>query len=142
MNAKEYLQEIRTTDEMIDEMKKDRDHLSGMRYRITQNLKPVVSSGGGTHGGFTNASDGLIDLEREIDREVYRLVNMKREARTLLAKLRLRNMKHYKVLNRYYIRHESFEKIAVDMGCSYRNVCYIHGRALQTFQRVLDAREG
>jgi hypothetical protein len=140
MNAKEYLQEIRTTDEMIDEMLKDRDHLSGMRYRITQNLKPVVSSGGGAHGGFTNASDGLIDLEREIDREVDRLVDMKREALPLLAKLR--NPKHYKVLNRYYIRHETFEKIAVDMGCSYRNVCYIHGRALQAFQRVLDAREG
>lgn len=138
MDAKEYLQEIRDTDEKINEMLADCDHLSGMRFRITQNLKPVVSSGGGSRGGFSSASDGLIDLEREIDREIDRLVDMKREVLPLLLKLRKPN--HYKVLNRYYIRHESFEKIAVDMGCSYRNVCYIHGRALQAFQKVLDQR--
>lgn len=139
MTAKEYLQEIRDSDELINEMLAQRDQLSGMRYRITQNIKPVVSTGGGSHGGFTNASDALVDLEREIDREVNRLVDLKRQARPLLAKLRKAN--HYKVLTRYYIQHQSFEQIAVDMKCSYRNVCYVHGRALQEFQRVLDARE-
>ena len=138
MEAKEYLQEIRDTDEKIDEMMKDCDHLRGMRYKITQNLKPVVSSGGGSHGGFTNAADSLIDLEREIASEIDRLVDMKREAGAMLA--RLRKPKHFKVLHRYYIQHETFERIAVDMGYTYRNVCYLHGRALQAFQKVLDER--
>jgi hypothetical protein len=93
-------------------------------------------SGGGAHGGFANASDGLIDLEREIDREIDRLVDLKREAGAMLAQLE--NPQHYKVLHRHYILFESFEQIAVDMGYSYRNVCYLHGRALQVFQKVLD----
>lgn len=136
MDAKEYLKSIKTADAIINEKLKECDQLRGMRYKITQTLKSVMVSGGGSHGGFTDASDRIIDLEREIDRDVDHFVDLKREAGALLAELK--NEQHYKVLHRHYILFESFEKIAVDMGYSYRNVCYLHGRALQAFQKVLD----
>ena len=139
MDAKEYLRSIKKADAIINEKLRERDQLKGMRYKVTQTLKPVMVSGGGSNGGFTNASDRLIDLEREIDREVDRFVDLKREADVLL--MQLENEQHYKVLHRYYVLFESFEKIAVDMGYTYRNVCYLHGRALQVFQKVLDAHE-
>ena len=139
MDAKEYLRSIKKADAIINEKLRERDQLKGMRYKVTQTLKPVMVSGGGSNGGFTNASDRLIDLEREIDREVDRFVDLKREADVLL--MQLENEQHYKVLHRYYVLFESFEKIAVDMGYTYRNVCYLHGRALQAFQKVLDAHE-
>ena len=139
MDAKEYLRSIKKADAIINEKLRERDQLKGMRYKVTQTLKPVMVSGGGSHGGFTNASDRLIDLEREIDREVDRFVDLKREADVLL--MQLENEQHYKVLHRYYVLFESFEKIAVDMGYTYRNVCYLHGRALQAFQKVLDRNE-
>lgn len=139
MTAKEYLKSIKKADAIINEKLKERDQLQGMRYRITQTLKPVMVSGGGSQGGFMDASDRLIDLEREIGREVDRFVDLKREADALLRQLD--NEQHYKVLKRHYILRESFEKIAVDLGCTYRNVCYMHGRALQAFQKVLDAHE-
>lgn len=137
MEAKEYLKGIKRADAIINEKLKECDQLRGMRYKITQTLKPVVVSGGGSHGGFTDASDKVIDLEREIDGYVDQLVDLKREAGALLAQLE--DPKHYRVLHRHYILFESFEKIAVDMDCTYRNVCYLHGRALQAFQKVLDA---
>lgn len=137
MEAKEYLKGIKRADAIINEKLKECDQLRGMRYKITQTLKPVVVSGGGSHGGFTDASDKVIDLEREIDGYVDQLVDLKREAGALLAQLEV--PKHYLVLHRHYILFESFEKIAVDMDCTYRNVCYLHGRALQAFQKVLDA---
>lgn len=138
MTAKEYLKSIKKADAIINEKLKERDQLQGMRYRITQTLKPVMVSGGGPHGGFTDASDRLIDLEREIDREVDRFVDMKREADALLRQLD--NEQHYKVLKRHYILFESLEKIAGDMNYTYRWICILHGRALQCFQRVLDNR--
>lgn len=139
MEAKEYLKSIKKADAIINEKLKECDQLRGMRYKITQTLKPVMVSGGGSHGGFTDASDRVIDLEREIDKEVDRFVDLKREAGALLAQLE--NPKHYKVLHRYYIQFDSLEQIAVDMKYTYRNVCYLHGRALQAFQKVLDAHE-
>jgi len=139
MEAKEYLKSIKRADAIINEKLKEKDQLRGMRYKVTQTLKPVMTSGGGSHGGFTEASDRLIDLEREIDRDIDRFVDQKREAGKLLAQLE--NPKHYQVLHRHYIQFESFEKIASDFGNTYRWVCIIHGRALQAFQRVLDRQE-
>jgi hypothetical protein len=139
MDAKEYLESIRSQDTIINGMLKERDQLAAMRYRITQELKQEMVSGGGSQGGFTDASDRLIDFEREIDREVDRLVDMKREAGAMLK--RLKNPKHYDVLHRHYILHDSLERIAADMGYTYRWVCILHGRALQCFQKVLDRHE-
>lgn len=139
MCAKEYLNSIKRADAIINEKLKELDQLRGMRYKITQTLKPVMVSGGGSHGGFTDASDKIIDLEREIDKDIDRFVDLKREAGAKLAQLE--NPQHYQVLHRHYILFESFEKIAVDMGYTYRNICYIHGRALQCFKQVLDKHE-
>lgn len=139
MDAKEYLRSIKKADAIINEKLKELDQLRGMRYRITQTLKPVMVSGGGSHGGFTDASDRLIDLEQEINRDIDLFVDLKREAGVFLRKLE--NPQHYRVLHQHYVMFETFEQIAVDMGYTYRNVCYLHGRALQAFQRVLDERE-
>ena len=138
MDAKEYLNSIRKADAIINEKLKELEQLRGMRYKITQTLKPVMVSGGGAQGGFTNASDSLIDLEREIDRYIDHFVDLKREAGSLLAQLE--NPRHYQVLHRHYVMLESFEKIAVEMGYTYRNICYIHGRGLQCFQKILEAQ--
>lgn len=136
MDAKEYLKSIRRLDTFINGMINERDQLRGMRYKITQTLNPVKVSGGGTNEGFTGASNRLIDLEDEISREIDRFADLKREAGEMLKQLD--DPKHYEVLHRHYILFESFEKIAVDMDCTYRNACYLHGRALQVFQKVLD----
>lgn len=136
MEAKEYLKSIKRMDTIIDGMIKERDQLRGMRYKITQVLNPVKVSGGGTNEGFTGASNRLLDLEKEINTEIDRFADLKREAGEMLKQLE--DPKHYEVLHRHYILYESFERIAADMSYTYRNICYIHGRALQVFQRVLD----
>lgn len=139
MDAKAYLKSIKKMDTIINGMLKEREQLQGMRYKITQQLNPVRVSGGGTNEGFTGASDRLLDLEGEINREIDRFADLKLEAGVLLKQLE--NPKHFDVLHRHYILFESLERIAADMGYTYRNVCYLHGRALQVFQKVLDKHE-
>lgn len=139
MDAKEYLKSIKRMDVMINGMVRERDQLRGMRYKITQVLNPVKVSGGGTNEGFTGASDRLLDLEEEINREVDRFADLKQEAADMLK--RLEDPKHYEVLHRHYILFESLEKIAGDMDYTYRWICILHGRALQCYQKILDKHE-
>lgn len=136
MDAKEYLKSIKLMDVMINGMVRERDQLRGMRYKITQTLNQVKVSGGGTNEGFTGASNRLLDLEEEINREVDRFADLKQEAGEMLKQLE--DPKHYEVLHRHYILFESLKRIAADMEYTYRWVCILHGRALQVFQKVLD----
>jgi DNA-directed RNA polymerase specialized sigma subunit len=43
-----------------------------------------------------------------------------------------------KVLHKRYFEYKPWEQIACEMGYSYRNVCYIHGKALQAFEALME----
>jgi hypothetical protein len=113
--------------------------LTDMALRIT----PAMSGSGGAGGnqdklGSTVAR--IADKEEEIDKAVEKLVTLKHEAYTLMSMLH--DPAHIKVLHGRYIQYRSFESIASDMGYTYRNICYLHGRALQAFGKVLEERTG
>ena len=73
---------------------------------------------------------------KEIERDKVKLKGMISEACDLLA--RVPGKAHYDVLYKRYIEYQSFERIAVEMDYTYRNVHYLHGRALQAFDKVLE----
>ena len=138
-NAKEYLSQIRRYDTMIDSMLDEVDSLYAMVTRITPVLKDDVVSGGGQQDKMGNAIAKIVDLKERINREIDQLVDIKREASSLLAKVS--NPDHFKVLHKRYILYETFEQIALDMNYSYRWICKLHGRALQTFGKILQEEE-
>jgi anaerobic ribonucleoside-triphosphate reductase len=137
MQAKEYLNRIGRCDAHINSKIAEVEALYAMVTRITPAMKQDVVSGGGSEDKMGNAVARIVDLKEEINREIDTYVDMKREASMLMDKLG--NSLHYQVLHKRYILHETMERIAVEMGYTYRNVCYLHGRALQKFQDVLDA---
>lgn len=110
---------------------------------MATSVTPVLGAAGGGGGGNRSrveiASTMLIDKKAEQDSVNEALIDLRREACDLLN--RLDDDKHYKVLHRRYILYRSFENIAVEMGYSYRNILYLHGRALQAFERVLEERK-
>ena len=138
-NAKEYLSQIRRYDTMIDSMLDEVDKLYAMVTRITPVLKDDVVSGGGQQDKMGNAVAKIVDLKERINKEVDQLVDLKKEASDLLAKIS--NPDYYKVLHKRYILFETFEQIAFDMNYTYRGICYMHGRALQAFAKVLEDNE-
>jgi len=137
--AQEYLEKIRKLDVQIDCMLTEKEQLKDMALRIT----PAMSAGGGSVGGNQDKLGGavsrIVDKEKEIDRAVDELIDLKQEASSLLS--RLDDPAHMKVLHERYIQYKSFESIAAQMGYTYRGVCYLHGRALQAFGKVLEAQK-
>ena len=134
--AKEYLERIKWYDVLIDSKLEELATLNGMVKRIT----PVMNTtGGGVSGNQDKIGDTIakiVDLQEEINRDVDIFVDMKKEASKLLKKVK--RPEFFQVLHKRYILYESFEQIAMEMKQTYRNVCYVHGRALQAFDKVLE----
>lgn len=135
-NAKKYLQRIARCDSRINAMLAEVDGLYDMVTKITPTLKQDVVSGGGNQDKIGDAVAKIVDLKDEINREIDRFVDMKREAAAMLDKLE--NHLYYIILHRRYVQYETLEQIAADMHYTYRWVCILHGRALQEFGGILD----
>lgn len=139
MESTKYLREIKKLDKIISSELDEVDSLYAMITRITPVLKDDVVTGSGNTDKIGNAISKIVDLREEINRDIDKLVDKKREASALLKKLD--NPLHYEVLHKRYVLFESFEQISLEMGYTYRNICYIHGRALQAFDRILKERK-
>lgn len=140
MTAKEYLQQVRILDERINCKLADVARLQDMATRITPVLREDgVSGGGGAPDRLADAVARIVDLKAEINRDIDRLVDKKRDIAAKLGKLTDR--RYYAVLFRRYILFETFEQIACEMNCSWRNACYLHGQALDVFQQVMDKED-
>ena len=85
----------------------------------------------------SDIADKYIRLERYFDKvnaEWDKLIDMRIEAKAMIRTLP--DETQQAVLYARYINCREWEQIATDMKFSWRNVFYIHGRALQSFERL------
>lgn len=134
--AKDYLLQIRLLDTQIDCMLSNVDGLRDSLLRITPVLKQDVVSTSSSNDRMSTTIAKIVDLEKEINAKVDTLIDRKAQVIRLLEKVR--NPDYLKVLQLKYIEYESFEEIAAEMHYTYRWICKLHGRALQTFAKILD----
>ena len=134
--AKEYLRKIRWYDVLIDSKLEELTMLECMATKITPTMNDIGGSGGGVKDKIGDAAARIVDLRDAINKDIDTFVDLKREASDLLK--RVKNPDCYKALHKRYFGYKTFEQIAAETGYSYRSVLYIHGRALQAFQKVMD----
>lgn len=134
--AKDYLLQIRLLDTQIDCMLSNVDGLRDSLLRITPVLKQDVVSTSSSNDRMAATMAKIVDLQTEINQKIDTLVDRKAQAIRLLEKVR--NPDYLKVLQLKYIEYETFEEIASEMHYSHCWVCRLHGRALQTFAKILD----
>ncbi len=71
----------------------------------------------------------IVDLQAEINADIDRLVDLKRELRETIEGIP--NAEYRTLLELRYINFRKWEEIAVAMGYTPRNVRYIHERAIE-----------
>lgn len=133
--AQEYLRQVQKLDANIDSKLEQVAHLKAMSLKITTTLKQDVVSGGGNQDKIGDAVAKIIDLEEEINRDIDAYVDKKREICRVIEAVEAADQ--MEVLQKRYLLYESWEQIALEMHCTYRNVCYIHGRALQAVTEIM-----
>lgn len=132
MTAKEYLQQARTLDLLINAKQ---DELYALRLTATSVSSPVL--GDKVKSGSTNNAmqivDKIIALQELINSEVDRLVDLKAEIHEKIEKVY--NPQLIVVLTDKYINGFTLEQIAERMGVAHKTVYRLHGQALQVFRK-------
>lgn len=135
IDAKRYLQQVKQCEVRIQIKREDLEQLKAFTTKVTSTLSDVSVSGTKNNDKMGDAIVKIIELQNDINCEIDRLVDLKKEVCAVLDKVS--NEDQHTVLYKRYVLFKTFEKIACEMNMTYRNVCYIHGRALQAVERIL-----
>lgn len=136
IDAKRYLQQVKQCEVRIQIKMEDLEQLKAFTTKVTSTLSDVSVSGTKNNDKMGDAIVRIIELQNDINCEIDRLIGLKKEVCAVLYKVS--NEDQHTVLYKRYVQFKTFEKIACEMNMTYRNVCYIHGRALQAVQRILE----
>ena len=134
-DAQEFLRQIELCDTHITNKLEEMDRLNALALKVTTSLSMAPAHGSGNQDKLGNAVAKIVDLEREINDEIDVYVDKKAEVKKVLDKIT--NPDQLKVLTKHYLLYESLEQIACEMGFTYRNICYIHGRGLQAVAEIM-----
>jgi len=135
MTAKEFLQQIIATDRKINRMLELKQHYRDMACKATASFSPAPGAATGDSRTEKFAIK-IVDLEREIDEEIDRYVEIKRKARDVIATIRDQRFRN--ILEMRYFHGARWELIMGDMGYERTHIYRLHGTALLEFQKRWD----
>lgn len=138
MKAKEYLQQLRKLDTVIQQKKTE---LANLRETLTSVSSPKISeekvSGDNLGGaGFEDTIANIDELEQEITWELGKFVALKH--RIINEIHTLDNGVYIQLLYKRYIEFKSLEEISNEMYYGYRHIKRLHGFALQKFSEKIN----
>lgn len=135
MGVKEYLEQVKLFDAHINNKLDELERLKALVTKVTSTWKGDVVSGGGNQDKLGDAVARIVDLQNEVNQAIDDYIDKKKEIGAILDQVK--DPDQLRVLYKRYFDGLTWEQIACDMHMTYRNVYYIHGRALQTVGRLL-----
>lgn len=135
IDAKAYLKQVKICDTRINNKLDELTALKSIALKVTTSLSHAPAHGSGNQDKIGDIAAKIVDLEADINRTVDELVDKTREISAVIDQIQ--NTDQLSVLYKRYFQFETWEQIACEMHMTYRNVCYIHGRALQRVAQIL-----
>lgn len=135
MKAKEYLNQIRIIDRLIEhkqiEILKLRSKLApkGITYESDKVKTSIVGN------PTAEIICTIVDYENEIKADTERLINLKKEITSIVDSLNDADM--IDVLYQRYYQYKNWVDIATNMNMSLKNIYRLHGKALSNFEKKL-----
>lgn len=131
MTAKQYLRQAYRLNDLINSDLAELEQLKVLSTSVSSpNLSGMPSSGTRKQDApFVNAVMKIIELEKVIDAEIDRFVDLKKEIRDVINKVPDNNQKL--VLKLRYIQFLKWESVAAEMDLSLKQVHRIHNEALK-----------
>lgn len=138
MKAKEFLMQIGKLDKIIENKEYEKQRWKDIATSVTNQIgsEKVQSSGG--KDKIANAVAKYIDIEHEIDADIDKMIDIKRDVMEIIETL---DVEEYDILHKRYIQGLDFYEIALLLDKSYSWVTSKHGTALKHLQQKIDERE-
>jgi len=128
MNAKEYLGQAYRLDQRINSKLEQVASLNELATKATHTLTGMPRNPNRATSMMADAVTKIIDLQTEIDRDIDRLIDLKREIVGLIKAVV--NAECQTILELRYLCFKSWEQIAVDMRYNVRHVYRMHDLAV------------
>lgn len=140
MKAKEYLQQLKCLDTLIDQKIKELDELRSMSTvgAVDYSTERVQSSHS-QDAPFVRIVHKIIELEQEINSEIDTFVDKKHRIINQIQKLK--NPDYISLLFKRYVEFKKFETIAIEMNYTYQYILNMHGYALKSFEEIMKTDE-
>ncbi|MFC2314317.1 MAG: sigma factor-like helix-turn-helix DNA-binding protein [Selenomonas massiliensis] len=119
--------ELKLLEQEYEQAKANILHLKAIQYDADK-----VS--GGKIGDLSDAIVVLEGYAERVNAQWDKLVALRNEAGTLIEQIA--DGRYREVLKRRYLHGQTLERIAVDLGYSYRQIKRIHGGALCRFKKM------
>ncbi len=129
MTTKEYLSQAFRLDQRINSKLEQVSSLRDLATKATASIHAERVSGTKQRSPMENAIVKLIDLEHEIDADIDKLVDLKREIIEVINSVE--QPEYHLLLELRYLSYKTWEEIAEMMNYSWRNIHYVHGKALR-----------
>lgn len=129
---KEYLNGYRNACKRIINLQEQMESLREVEQSAKIQQLSDMPKGGSRHKDLSDLLIKLEKLQDKIDDAIIESLQVKVEIEDTL--LRVRDSDEARILRFRYIDFMKWEEISVKMNYSYRQVLYIHGRALANYE--------
>ena len=129
MTAKEYLSQARFLDNRINSKIQQVSSLNELATKCTATISDMPHSPNKGKSTMADAVCKIIDLQEEINKDIDRLVDLKREIMGVIKAVP--NVEYQTILEKRYLCFISWEQIAVDMNYSMQHIHRMHSSALK-----------
>ena len=137
MTAREFLNQAYKLDQRINSKLEQLRTLNELALKVTGTVSGMPHGTDRSASGPADAIMKIIDLQAEINHEVDRLVDIKREIMHVIRNVDDTDCRL--LLEMRYLCYRSWEQIAVDMGYCIDNVFRVHRKALRFVDAVLES---
>lgn len=138
MKAICYLKQLEKLDAIIENKQIEKAQLIDIALSITGHSDGERVQSSGSKQRMADAVIEYSDIDREIEQEI---LAAKRARRDIIKTIEQLSAKEYDLLHKIYIQRMTFKEVAAAKGKSTSWATTVHGRALQSLQKILDQRE-
>ena len=135
MNAKEYLGQAYRLDQRINSKLEQVASLNELATKCSSTLTGMPRNPNRGTSTMADAVGKIVDLQAEINRDIDRLVDLKREMVRLIKAVD--NTEYQTLLELRYLCFKTWEQIAVDLNYSIHHLYKLHNAALDICDRLL-----
>jgi len=139
MTAKEYLGQARFLDMRINSKIQQVMSLNELATKCTSTISDMPKNPNRGGSRMEDAIVKIIDLEEEINRDIDKLVDLKRDIMTAIKAVP--NTEYQTILEKRYLCFITWEQIAVDLNYSMQHTFRMHDKALKEIDAILQCGE-